>query len=146
MLTKTSGECVGSHITLWGTYLGNSSVFFRGNNLLNFTLCGVGTASAQYSLNGVQHEGQLTMNIVAPTVSYRALFVYYGPTSDLGWTYALNLGRLAVSATFGVSVDTPYVESIPVREPVCLSMWSHSCETGERCGSTESCRKLQPPA
>jgi hypothetical protein len=115
-LTKTSDDCVGTSTTLSGTYLGNSSVFFRGDNLLNDTLCGVGSVDAEYALDGVHYEGALSMSIMTPVSKYRALFVYTGASSELGWSYAVNLGRLAISSTFGVSVDAPYVESIAVRK------------------------------
>jgi basic membrane protein A len=40
-------------------------------------------------------------------------FVYVGPIGDHGWTYRHDVGRLAVEAKFGDSVETTYVESVP---------------------------------
>ena len=45
---------------------------------------------------------------------FRVLFVYFSTMNDFGWTYAQNLGRLAVAEQFGVSVETLFVENIPV--------------------------------
>lgn len=40
-------------------------------------------------------------------------FVYVGPIGDHGWTYRHDVGRLAVEAKFGDSVETTFVESVP---------------------------------
>ncbi|MFK7852993.1 MAG: BMP family ABC transporter substrate-binding protein [Granulosicoccus sp.] len=40
-------------------------------------------------------------------------FVYVGPVSDHGWTYRHDIGRLAIEAEFGDSVETTFVESVP---------------------------------
>lgn len=40
-------------------------------------------------------------------------FVYVGPISDHGWTYRHDIGRLAIEAEFGDSVETTFVESVP---------------------------------
>jgi basic membrane protein A len=40
-------------------------------------------------------------------------FVYVGPVGDHGWTYRHDVGRLAVEAKFGDSVETTFVESVP---------------------------------
>ena len=40
-------------------------------------------------------------------------FVYVGPIGDHGWTYRHDVGRLAIEAKFGDTVETTYVESVP---------------------------------
>lgn len=40
-------------------------------------------------------------------------FVYVGPITDDGWTYAHEQGRQAVIAKFGDKVDTAYQENVP---------------------------------
>jgi basic membrane protein A len=40
-------------------------------------------------------------------------FVYVGPITDDGWTYAHEQGRQAVIAHFGDKVETAYLENIP---------------------------------
>ena len=40
-------------------------------------------------------------------------FAYVGPVADAGWTYAHNLGRLAVEKEFGDKVATTIVEKVP---------------------------------
>ena len=40
-------------------------------------------------------------------------FVYVGPVGDHGWTYRHDIGRQAVEAKFGDSVETTFVESVP---------------------------------
>ena len=43
----------------------------------------------------------------------KAGFVYLSSTSDHGWTYAHDLGRLMVEERFGDDVETTYVENVP---------------------------------
>ncbi len=40
-------------------------------------------------------------------------FVYVGPVGDHGWTYRHDIGRQAIEAKFGESVETTFVESVP---------------------------------
>lgn len=40
-------------------------------------------------------------------------FVYVGPVGDHGWTYRHDIGRQAIEAEFGDSVETTFVESVP---------------------------------
>ncbi|MBV6658070.1 MAG: BMP family ABC transporter substrate-binding protein [Devosiaceae bacterium] len=40
-------------------------------------------------------------------------FVYVGPISDHGWSYAHDQARLAMEAEFGDMVETTYLESVP---------------------------------
>lgn len=40
-------------------------------------------------------------------------FVYVGPVSDHGWSYRHDIGRQAIEAEFGDSVETTFVESVP---------------------------------
>jgi basic membrane protein A len=40
-------------------------------------------------------------------------FVYVGPISDDGWTYAHEQGRQAIIAHFGDKIETAYQESVP---------------------------------
>lgn len=42
----------------------------------------------------------------------KAAWVYIGPPGDMGWTYAHNLGRLAVEDAMQ-NVETSYVENVP---------------------------------
>ena len=40
-------------------------------------------------------------------------FLYVGKTSDFGWTYGHDQGRLAVDKAFGADVETTYIDSVP---------------------------------
>jgi basic membrane protein A len=42
----------------------------------------------------------------------KVAFVYVGPVGDMGWTYAHDLGRLALEEAIP-SVETTYIESVP---------------------------------
>ncbi len=39
-------------------------------------------------------------------------FIYLGPIGDLGWTYQLDLGRLAMLKELGDKVETTYLENV----------------------------------
>jgi len=114
-LELTAG-CNGANVTYLGSVQSPGSVFFRTDNSVNSVLCAPGTASARLALNGQNFEDldALTFTIDGKG-RYKVLFVYISPIEDFGWTYAQNKGRLAVAEQFGVSVDTPYIENIPVR-------------------------------
>lgn len=43
----------------------------------------------------------------------KAAFVYVGPVSDHGWSYAHDQARLAMEAELGDMVETTYLESVP---------------------------------
>ena len=43
----------------------------------------------------------------------KAAFVYLGPTSDHGWTYAHDQGRLKAQKTLGTKIKTSYIENVP---------------------------------
>jgi basic membrane protein A and related proteins len=44
-------------------------------------------------------------------------FVYVGPVGDAGWTYAHDLGRLAMEDALGDGVETTYIESVEEGAP-----------------------------
>jgi basic membrane protein A and related proteins len=44
-------------------------------------------------------------------------FVYVGPIGDAGWTYAHDLGRLAMEEALGDRVETTYIESVEEGAP-----------------------------
>jgi basic membrane protein A and related proteins len=44
-------------------------------------------------------------------------FVYVGPIGDAGWTYAHDLGRLALEEALGDAVETTYIESVAEGAP-----------------------------
>ncbi len=43
----------------------------------------------------------------------KVAFVYVGPVGDHGWTFGHDVGRKAVEAKFGDTVETTFVESVP---------------------------------
>lgn len=43
----------------------------------------------------------------------KAAFIYVGPVSDHGWTYAHDQARLAMEAELGDMVETTFLESVP---------------------------------
>ncbi|QIO05632.1 BMP family ABC transporter substrate-binding protein [Acinetobacter shaoyimingii] len=54
--------------------------------------------------------------IGASTLGYsqdKAAFVYLGPTSDHGWTYSHEQGRLKAQKVLGNKIKTSYIENVP---------------------------------
>lgn len=112
---ELTADCNGANATYAGAARSPGSIFFRTDSSVNTVLCAPGSASGRLSLNGQDFtdiEG-IVFNI-DDRPAYKVLFVYISPIDDFGWTYAQNLGRLAVAEQFGVSIDTPYIENIPV--------------------------------
>ena len=68
------------------------------------------------SLLALGAAAALSMGVVASTQAddhtVQAAFVYVGPVSDHGWTYAHDQARLAMEAELGDMVETTYLESV----------------------------------
>jgi hypothetical protein len=47
------------------------------------------------------------------TSPVKAAFIYVGPISDHGWSYAHDQARLAMEEELGDMVETTYLESVP---------------------------------
>jgi basic membrane lipoprotein Med (substrate-binding protein (PBP1-ABC) superfamily) len=89
---------------------------------LNTTLCGEGSAAVEVALNGIDFES-LNRNVTINTTErYVTLFILLGATTDYGWTFSHNLGRLQVSDDFGTSVESVYVEDVEVRSYIVLEL------------------------
>lgn len=51
--------------------------------------------------------------VTAATAPLKVGFMYVGPTNDLGWTYALNQGRINLESQFGDRIHaSTYVEGV----------------------------------
>lgn len=56
--------------------------------------------------------GSLQRAMARQDEPFKVAFVYVGPTTDEGWTYAHDLGRQAIETAFP-NVETSYLESVP---------------------------------
>jgi len=108
-------------VVLPGVHLEGQKVFFRTNNLVRTRLCSPGTATAEVAVNGEAYEATSLVFTMTNDPAYRALFVYNSGINDFGWTYAHNVGRMAVAESFGLAIETLYVEWVPVSCPASLS-------------------------
>ncbi|MEM1283989.1 MAG: BMP family ABC transporter substrate-binding protein [Pseudomonadota bacterium] len=68
------------------------------------------------SLLALGTAAALSLGVVATTQAddetIQAAFVYVGPVSDHGWSYAHDQARLAMEAELGDMVETTYLESV----------------------------------
>ncbi|CAN0605692.1 unnamed protein product, partial [Ectocarpus sp. 12 AP-2014] len=69
------------------------------------------------SLLALGATAALSMGIATGTQAddhtVKAAFVYVGPVSDHGWSYAHDQARLAMEAELGDMVETTFLESVP---------------------------------
>lgn len=57
--------------------------------------------------------GGLTSMISSTHAAEKAAFVYIGPTSDHGWTYAHDQGRIKAEKTLAGKFKTSFIENVP---------------------------------
>jgi basic membrane protein A and related proteins len=57
--------------------------------------------------------GGLTGLVTATQASEKAAFVYIGPTSDHGWTYAHDQGRIKAEKVLAGKFKTSFIENVP---------------------------------
>jgi basic membrane protein A and related proteins len=65
-------------------------------------------------LNKLLTAAALGLALATPTLAdtTKVGFIYVGPVGDHGWTYMHDVGRQAVEAEFGDTVETTFVESV----------------------------------
>jgi basic membrane protein A len=78
-----------------------------------FLQAGLGTAglailAACGGNGGGEDPGEASGDVV------RIGFAYIGPVTDNGWTFTHDVGRKAVESALGDSVETTYVENVPI--------------------------------
>ncbi len=81
--------------------------------VLGLAACGSGTDDPETESTEAATETTEAGTEATSEEPFKVAFVYVAPIGDLGWTYAHDLGRLALEDAFGDGVETTFIENVP---------------------------------